>query len=83
MSKIDDGGPAFPVPMIPCDRYGSYTSIEFGGMTLRDWFAGQASEADITHWFDVFYANGISKTREECKYAHADAMLAARKGGGA
>lgn len=72
MSKIDDGGPAFPVPGLQSDE-------TFNGISLRDWFAGQASEADIKHWFDVFYYQGITKTREECKYAYADAMLATRK----
>lgn len=33
---------AFPVPMIPCDRDGGHTEVRFQGMTLRDWFAGQA-----------------------------------------
>lgn len=31
MKKIEDGGPAFPVPDLGND-----------GMTLRDWFAGKA-----------------------------------------
>lgn len=35
--KIDDGGPAFPMQGQPEDRYEGYL-----GMTLRDWFAGQA-----------------------------------------
>lgn len=39
---IDDGGPAFPVPMIPCDREGGYTEVRYQGMTLRQWYAGQA-----------------------------------------
>ena len=55
----------------------------FNGMSLLDWFAGQATEEDVRHWRDIFLANGMSKSREECKYAYADAMLAARKAGGA
>lgn len=31
--------PAFPVPMIPCDREGGYTNVENEGMTLRDYRA--------------------------------------------
>ena len=64
MSKINDGGPAFP------DRYG-------GGMTLRDWFAGQAMQARLT---------GTNMARLDIRhsiaadaYAIADAMLAARE----
>ena len=80
-AKIDDGGPAFPVPMVetptgeimPVTVYG-----DFGGMSLRDWLAGQASESDIMHWRN---AVGIGCTREMAKYAYADAMIAARKGG--
>lgn len=36
MSKIEDGGPAFPVPQV--------TGTGSRGMSLRDWFAGQALE---------------------------------------
>lgn len=47
-----DGGPAFPIPLVVSDGAGG-SVIEgpagdyqlkrgFGGMTLRDWFAGQA-----------------------------------------
>ena len=47
MSKIDDGGPAFPVlaPMMVSDGSpGSAAPIRsaLDGMSLRDWFAGQA-----------------------------------------
>ena len=38
MSK-NDGGPAFPRPSAD---HGSYGSCEQDGMSLRDWFAGQA-----------------------------------------
>jgi hypothetical protein len=59
----DDGGPAFPVatPL-------GYASIT--GMTLRDWFAGQA-------------LIGMHKLSPEDAakeaYSYADAMLASRK----
>ena len=71
-AKIDDGGSAFPNP------YGQVMSDEGRVMTLRDWFAGQASESDVMHWRNVV---GIGCTREMAKYAYADAMLAAQKGG--
>jgi hypothetical protein len=43
MDKVNDGGPAFPQQLSDgqCERGGTK---HFGraGMTLRDWFAGQA-----------------------------------------
>lgn len=39
--KINDGGPAFPQTTV--DHFGGTPSVTVtGGMTLRDWFAGQA-----------------------------------------
>ncbi len=40
MSNIDDGGPAFARP-----GYGRVSGTEQVGMSLRDWFAGQAMAA--------------------------------------
>jgi len=65
MSTINDGGPAFPSshPICPED-----------GMTLRDWFAGQAL-AGLT-------ADPDMPTFHKCAeiaYACADAMLRARE----
>lgn len=39
--RIEDGGPAFPKPL---DPYPNAQGMESGshGMSLRDWFAGQA-----------------------------------------
>lgn len=45
-SKIEDGGPAFPRP----DERNAYDVVMRPGdpgMTLRDWFAGQAMAAMI------------------------------------
>ena len=72
MKKRFDGGPAFP-------EVGSYDGgchdFSFEGMTLRDYFAGQAlaglasdNELVMTH----------EKMSEWC-YTAADAMLAARE----
>ena len=63
-NQINDGGPAFPI--LRSDQ---------AGMSLRDWFAGQASESDVRHWRNML---GFDCTREMAKYAYADAMLAAR-----
>ena len=71
MKEINDGGPAFPV-----------LSVEHTGMTLRDWFASHASEQDIEdHALGELRASGRSynhRSREQAKYAYADAMLQAR-----
>lgn len=49
MSKIEDGGAAFPV-MPPCDMEGASASgfpFPESGMSLRDWFAGKAMQAAL------------------------------------
>jgi len=50
--------PAFPVPMIPIDRTGGHTEVRCLGMTMLDYFAAHASEADLEpylpKWADVF-----------------------------
>jgi hypothetical protein len=60
MSTINDGGPAFP-------RH-AYDGHD--GMTLRDYFASQATDADIA---DI--QHGTKFTRERARYIHADRML--------
>lgn len=84
MSKINDGGPAFP------SEYVDYAADEIGndvpifarssGLTIRDWFAGQAMQARLT---------GLSLPRLDIRnaiaadaYAIADAMLAEREKAG-
>ena len=55
-------------------RYGGHA-----GMTLRDWFAGQALVGVITR--NKIYLNGLTgqwKEAAEQAYATADAMLEAR-----
>ena len=56
------------------------------GMDLRDYFAAKASEQDIEKWqwrittnTCHFLAKEQVMTREQAKYAYADAMLEARK----
>ena len=90
----DISGPAFPAERARCDD-GGWRPAMYSGMTLRDYFAAKASEEDIQrHLFTgrtvevvVERTNGrkeIDKqpevqTREQARYAFADAMLAARK----
>lgn len=78
MSEIKDGGPAFPM------AYG------YCGMSLRDWFAGQALQVLITThslvsgpWggqssVSTTFGHMTSRHTAEHAYAIADAMLAAR-----
>lgn len=74
------GGPAFPVPGLQHDE-------DFNGMTLRDYFAGQAlvalfsGEANPRVGRDVEPYNSSKSHREWSAmeaYALADAMLASR-----
>ena len=78
--KIDDGGTAFPVPEENRLSDGTYCNE---GMSLRDWFAGQAL-AGITASLcsDVSYGGRVwfSQTAQDA-YKLADAMIAARKAG--
>lgn len=61
---IDDGGPAFPVV--------DWTGAPIGGMSLRDWFAGQVLIGYVSdHRLHEHFAHHAYKV--------ADAMLAARK----
>ena len=62
--STNDGGQAYPT--------GNPTQGGHDGMSLRDWFAGQA----MTHIADSCYGSLVQRA-DEC-YALADAMLAQR-----
>ena len=70
MSETNDGGPAFARP-------GSEASYSQEGMSLRDWFAGQALAGLMAHPTAEFTAKGGAAIA----YEFADAMLRAREGG--
>lgn len=84
MSQKRDGGPAFPGQMQRS------TNVDISeGMSLRDWFAGQALQGIVTIW-EVFYEVGgghpwplssPEKLRLAAQLACqlADAMLDARE----
>ena len=89
MSKENDGGPAFPQDLQ--GRRGDDPDMQ--GMSLRDWFAGQAMPALMTNANAVFVSAAKSDSPEALKlakaaysetaiaagaYALADAMLEAR-----
>jgi hypothetical protein len=70
----DDGGPAFPGPTFTRTGYPNGHSM---GMTLRDWFAGQALaglvRSEQPDGFPAWVGHALDA------YALADAMLEARK----
>jgi hypothetical protein len=79
MSDICDGGPAFP-------RSGNERDYGECGMSLRDYFAAKANNTDIAEIMcrlENTEYDGCERvckiTRQEARYVHADAMLAARE----
>jgi len=74
--SADTGGPAFP-RFVPDGHYNG--SVDAEGMTLRDWFAGQALAGYMA---DPNLVCGDSVARQRVAkvcYGLADAMLEARK----
>jgi hypothetical protein len=69
---INDGGPAFP------PTFG--LSGEIGdGMSLRDWFAGQALlTVSVNVWIEGLDYQSNGRNCAAAAYALADAMIAAR-----
>jgi len=78
MSNINDGGSAFPCPSIRWTNKDGSESVAIGsnGMTLRDWFAGQALASGWVGDYSPMKA-------AEHAYKYADGMLAQRAKGGA
>jgi hypothetical protein len=70
MTKPYDGGPAFPGPSFTQAGYPNGHSM---GLTMRDWFAGQALANPYTTDHEHF-----PDKVAEWAYQVADAMLAAR-----
>jgi len=67
-----EGGAAFP-------RAGSDHNVPESGMTLRDWFAGQALLGELTQpWPEGFDLDEGAEMMANRAYALADAMLAKR-----
>lgn len=72
--NINDGGPAFPI--------GTYEDRQ--GMSLRDWFAGQAIGSVVIQCAaDLRFLEGMTAAEYFAKKAYeiSDAMIAARKAG--
>jgi len=81
MSK-PDGGPAFPTDQT---EYMHEKSCVSGGMTLRDWFAGQVTAGlcvgcagFIGSEFSAYAKGHCNAALAERAYVLADAMLAER-----
>lgn len=72
MSKINDGGPAFPHPGGASDCTVQESHL---GLSLRDYFAGQAMPI-LLHQATI---KDTAKSVALASYAMADAMLKARK----
>ena len=85
MSEKNNGGPAFPCKKIVSYQTSLFSSEaipvyeEVGGMTLRDWFAGQALAGMATLYAVAGGASeDIAKANATVSYLMADAMLAER-----
>jgi len=86
MEKINDGGPAFPAPDFIVDTAklkedGFQRMGMIQGMSLRDYFAGQAL-AGFLACYDFLIVAKENQTYEEASaekaYEYADALLKAR-----
>lgn len=71
MSTPNDGGPAFPETRWD-DKIRQ--EVQWCGMTLRDWFAGQALNGLLSDASSF----GDPKSFSDSAYLYADAMLKAR-----
>lgn len=81
-APIDNGGPAFPCE----DHYNPRGEFHQTGMTLLDWFAGQALTGILAGGFaSTIPHDDINGGGDAAffAYQYADAMIAARKIGGA
>ena len=80
---MNDGGPALPQIVSEYDdsahKYVGNT-YSVGGMSLRDWFAGEAISA-INENFEPQDDKDWAAWVARCSYAVADAMLAERAKG--
>ena len=81
MKIKNDGGPAFPFDVTISKAHPEFGRVEMeggAGMSLRDWFAGQALLGLIRN---VPFGGGskeILKATAKSSYLYADAMLEER-----
>ena len=85
VDPVNTGGPAFPcADMVQRDANGQYygAPIASAGMTLRDWFAGQALSGILSGGFaDTIPHDDVNGGGDAAffAYQYADAMIAARE----
>ena len=72
--QINDGGPAFPVPLSAGESYSQHGPAD--GMTLRDYFAAKAMQGLVAS-NDEGAGDRVADVPEYA-YQIADAMIAAR-----
>lgn len=77
MTTNRDGGPAFPMPAGPEPRVNTATHYN-EGMTLRDWFAGQALMGIMARGVTP-KVNGKEVSIEDAAYAMANNMIDRRQ----
>lgn len=75
---MKDGGPAFPETSYYDDKPIGMVS----GMSLRDWFAGQALAGLLAMCAGPHINTADVKETAAYAYDHADAMIAEREKGG-
>jgi len=75
---MKDGGPAFPatraeeIPIAQSENLTDWADVTYPGMSLRDWFAGQALAGCVVD-------KAHPRIAAQWCYRVADAMLAARE----
>ena len=83
----EDGGPAFPVLERMTNMLDEHTAkfITTGGMSLRDYFAGQALQSIVRNVGSSMNNPDVQEATPDsmsaAAYVFADAMLKARQGG--
>lgn len=82
MSEINNGGPAFPLPVADQECSGRFES-GYGGMSLRDYFAAKAMQGLMSIYWEksgeFSTADELLKCHAEAAYEYADAMLKERE----
>ena len=83
MSEKKDGGPAYPgkrkngFHIEPID--GMNTQVDdfedVPGMTMRQWYAGRATDNDVKWMQEILTLNDEPDSRIAAKFAYADAMI--------
>lgn len=78
----DDGGEAFPfVIQPPPSFHGTNALIKVNGMSLLDWFAGQAAAGLLAHNCDRFDPQASAESLATRAYEVAEALVAVKRRG--